>query len=351
VNKTLKTETGTVETVAYILQGDFIDEDIIIYFAKFLAKDKNISPKLVREFKNIKSSSSKISPEALKEILTLFGMDKKKVNESVRICDFDTPQWLTDPFIIKSERNLQDYWDGSELKPGPHLSAHEIWQQGYSAINILKELIRQIKAESSDAAEVCTKITIEMVEIINALKRASPKLFNDAARKRTQWPVLRSRHPLYCEAEDDLLANVGKGYDFIIDSSAKWNPEDPGTKIAMDLYFYMDELREKATAFVKKKNTYVERKKILARRPWIEQVANLQDFNRDTALDWWKLAVIFLKDNYPDPIAVPPLAILANAKSNQQAGPIRSADKKLPGNIRRDIYHNIKGKFISLAGR
>lgn len=347
----LNIKSGTVQSAAYILQDLMIDAETIIYFSKSLAKDANTSPELAKEFKKIKTSLSKISPNALREILILFGMEKKKVNEYVRACDFDVPEWLTAPFVLSAERQFVDDWGIPKSKNESPLSPQEIWQRGYAAINILKELIGQIKTDSPDAADVCTKIAVKMVETINTLKNAKPKLFEKIAKRKTRWPVLRSRHPFYCEPEDVLLADVGKSYEFIIDSSAKWNPNDPGTKVAMDLYFYLDDLRDKANAFIKMEIAGTGKKKILADRPWINQVAILKDFNRDSALDWWRFAVIFLKDSYPEPNEVPMLANVANTKQHYRANTTRSSGKPSIGNLKRDIFHNIKGKFISLAGR
>lgn len=351
MKRSLNIKPCTVQLAAYILQDSMIDEETIIYFSKSLAKDTNTSPELAKEFKKIKTSLSKISPNALREILILFEMEKKKVNECVRVCDFGAPEWLTDPFVLSAEKQGLDDWKIPKPKNESPLSPQEIWQRGYAAINILKELIGQIKTDSPDAADVCTKITIKMVETINTLKNAKPKLFEKIAKGKPQWPVLRSRHPFYCEAEDVLLADVGKSYEFIIDSSAKWNPNDPGTKVAMDLYFYLDDLRDKANAFINMEIVGMEKKKILAERPWINQVAMLKEFNRDSALDWWRLAVIFLKDSYPEPNKVTMLANVANTKQHYRANTKRSSGILSPGNFNRDIFHNIKGKFISLAGR
>lgn len=233
--------------------------------------------------------------------------------------------------------------------PNPKLDGYEVWQKGHVAANTLCELFGNIRVGSEAAANCCVEIIEFAVGKMNELRRENPKIFQRIVERSQTWPLLKSRHSHFSEDEDQLLAKLGSALSFPMDSSARWNPRDPATGIAIELHNYISLLRLNVSQFLKQKDDKSHWKQVYADHPWIADVKALPDFNSDTARRWWEVGKQFLEMMYPPLSEIESLSIFKSVKSREKqfAAPKKRTDTQL----QRDLKKNIRDKFISLAGR
>lgn len=77
----------------------------------------------------------------------------------------------------------------------------------------------------------------------------------------------------------------------------------------------------------------------------------LPPFSRDTANDWWEVAVDCFEESYPNAYAAPELRNLAYSPKTKANDRKRKLAKLSLAGRHGQIIENIRGKFISLAGR
>src|ERR1017187_146754 len=95
-----------------------IDAYTVVHTAKGLVKNKTLPPNLVQEFSQIKSASSNVTPQAAQAIMTEFGFDPTSIVKDIWLCELDPPSWLTEPFILDSERNQENFWRIPKVEKG-----------------------------------------------------------------------------------------------------------------------------------------------------------------------------------------------------------------------------------------
>jgi hypothetical protein len=232
------------------------------------------------------------------------------------------------------------------------VNGFESWQLSNVAAQNICELLGNAAVGSRDAAEQCAKVLCFAVNVMNDLRLKHPKLFQSLVRQSDRWPVLKSTHPRFDDNESELMQDLGKGLTPFFDSSTKWNPQDPVTEVAIEIYEHVERMREKAKHFIwlgQKKPTK-EWKQTLSENPWIIELASLGKFDHDSAVIWWEHGRRFFDRTYPDPLKIFGLTQPRVKQSN--ARPVYAGTLSRPiSHIKRDLKKEIKDKFISLAGR
>ena len=247
----------------------------------------------------------------------------------------------------------------AELYPGAFVpcplfpvTGFEAWQLGNAAAQNICELLGNAAVGSRDAAEQCAKVLCFAVNVMNDLRLKHPKLFQSLVRQSDRWPVLKSTHPRFDDNEIALMQDLGKDLTPFFDSSTKWNPQDPVTKVAIEIYEHVERMREKAKHFIwqgQKKPTK-EWKQTLAENPWISELASLGKFDHDSAVIWWEHGRRFFDRTYPDPLKI--FGLTQTRVEKSKARPVYAGTLSRPiSHIKRDLKKEIKDKFISLAGR
>lgn len=142
----------------------------------------------------------------------------------------------------------------------------------------------------------------------------------EVARKWNAWPVMLSPVKTLNEGNCEIPSDIQLGKDLPIDVRPKagWRKDRPGTDIAAALLSYLVGWWESST------ETGAEIRKLL------------KPLSRDSVGDWWAFAWAFLKQSYPDTIAVPELRKLA--------GRLRG-----DGQIRSRIEERLKARFLAIA--
>ena len=157
----------------------------------------------------------------------------------------------------------------------------------HGEINYLLELARM---GNQEAAKKSIELLENLVRRLNLYAKTDPDAFKKAAAKLMSWPVMYSPHPLLNQNPEKVSGNIKIGADllYLLEKGAKWDPRKPGTKIAMILYHYVDQMRQ-----------YPESNRSL---PFADEASKLPDINTlGSVRKWWVVARNVLESAYNSP--------------------------------------------------
>ncbi len=161
------------------------------------------------------------------------------------------------------------------------------------------------------------------VRLLNLCAKINPHAFRKVASQLQSWPVVFSPHPRLNQMPQMIARQIalGAAIDFEFGPGAKWNPNDLGCKIAMELYAHIKKIRQ-----------YPESNAHLS---IFEEVMKLPDIRQPGSVEpWWKVARSILLHSYPKPETNEILAKLTNIQDKFKA--------------RSKILETIENRFFSL---
>lgn len=161
------------------------------------------------------------------------------------------------------------------------------------------------------------------VERLNLIAKVNLETFTRVGENLLSWPVIYSPHPKLDQSKGTIAREVklGKATEFEFWPGAEWNPKDKGCRIAMELYRYINQIRE----FPKSNQ----------QSPYYRAATDLPPIKTTGGVEaWWKLAERIFSDQFPKPQSVPALAALSNLKDH--------------GKLGSKIREIIRSRFVSL---
>lgn len=109
--------------------------------------------------------------------------------------------------------------------------------------NYIAFLSDTIRAGDTWAAKLLAEILMEGIQELNSAYNENPKFLNGISKDYAAWPLLVSQHRNFSDHTKTLIANVGTGLPFEIRTFSQWDPNDHGTKIAMELLIFIYRLK------------------------------------------------------------------------------------------------------------
>lgn len=218
-----------------------------------------------------------------------------------------------------------------ENRPNETWKTFDLWTWGDSTIGILDQMARDGNTNAAqELARLAMKATVQLAKICEA----TPELVRPLSRHFRAWPVIKKVNAELSSKESALFAGIQLGADDYInlDKRAQWRFDDAGS-VAHSLLNYIRYSRGKPK-FGKLPHGLSNgsmSKLVKKRLP--------QDFDDQSADDWWEVAEEILLFSYPDPTVVQELNQLVKAESN----------RKPRSRFHEAILDVIKRRFLSFA--
>lgn len=203
----------------------------------------------------------------------------------------------------------------------------------YTAAQCADVLFSKAKQGDPIAAERLLSLVILLTRMLDQLDGSPKSPLAELQKWNIRWPRLVSNHPFY-RTDAAPPEKLGAGYPFQINSSSRWDPENPITQVAVHLIVYLTRLRQALKRFketaVGGAATFTEPMHRLL------QLGNLQE----NAPAWWEEAWGHFTESYPKP----------EEETFFQRWVQGESHKKSPGRIRERIRSKLRDTFLSVSG-
>ncbi len=193
----------------------------------------------------------------------------------------------------------------------------------WSIRNPMLRLLALADMGIEDAARQAVAELEKYIRLLNLYAKTNPNVFKRVASRLQSWPVVYSPHPRLNQIPQTIAAQIklGAGIDFEFSRNTKWNPNDLGCKIAMQLYEHIKMMRQ-----------YPESNE---HSPCLDQAVKLPDIKQSESVKaWWAVAKEVLLAGYAKP---------------EEEDTLRSLTKiKKRFKVRDKILECIENRFFSL---
>jgi|GEM_PF-5616598 len=203
----------------------------------------------------------------------------------------------------------------------------------YMAAHYADVLFQKAKRGDPIAAERFLSLVMLLIKKLDELGKSSPSTAKALQKWNIRWPRLVSNHPFY-RTQADPPQRLGSGYPFEIDSSTRWNPESPITRVAVHLILYVTRLQSAAKRFMAGNANKVVK--------FEQSLCNLLPLGdlQDNAPAWWEEAWLHFTARYPHPEDDWLFRQWVQGETH----------KKSPGRIRERIRSKLRDAFLSVSG-
>lgn len=209
------------------------------------------------------------------------------------------------------------YYCGDKMPEGWWEAMFVRAQKDLEAIPLMESHIRRHMGYLFKLAEMgnveATKDLVQLlngfVERLNLIAKVNLETFSQVGEHLLSWPVIYSPHPKLDQSKGSIAreVNLGQATEFEFWPGAEWNPKDKGCRIAMELYRYINQIRE-----FPKSNQH---------SPYFSAATGLPPIKTTGGVrSWWELAEQIFSDQYPKPQIVPALAAMSNLKDRGKLG-------------------------------
>lgn len=277
------------------------------------------------------------SPEMLRPECELFGkpQDPHATQKTPEALSID--QWIAldrpkgDPFASFLQAGNADFSD----------MVKKACSSPEAAAAIRHKIVRQWQyffyhtAENHQpSVDLAVQCALDIVASLNGYALRNDKPMRQVGRRFAIWPIRHSPHALLREEPEKLSKSLDLGAQihFLVHATARWNPNDLATQIALRLVFFVQNLRENSQVL----------KKEHPEKEFISEAGRLSppSLRDDNIEAWWIVAKAVLEDAFPEPYKVAVLQKLLTAPSH----------RKSAGVMNFRILQKIEYRFKSLFG-
>jgi uncharacterized Zn-finger protein len=220
--------------------------------------------------------------------------------------------------------------------PAAALALEHMAEHCLGELQAVAETIREGEinaAQASIAAEQLARVIGTACCQMNKLALKHPQIFIPFTRSEYwMWPVMKSTYPAFGDDEKTLLTNleIGTKLPLRLDPKAQWarTIDDGAGRIAWQLLMYVYSARSENGPWAKSFGEFNILADKLPARP-----------NKQSAGEWWAVALAALLTSYPEPENVEEFKRLVTAPSKRST----------PGRIKQAILDVLKARFVSFV--
>ena len=212
---------------------------------------------------------------------------------------------------------------------------------------IIQLLVQRASDGDPEAARILAGTAIETTRATNDLQIKGQQEIKDLKASFAAWPLLFSPHPKFGLAATTLQSGVGSGLQLSLHSTAQWDPNDLGSRIAMELLEFTSVFRRSlATHHPDKLDALGKRALALPELP--ELARNRDAISKETLEQWWAFGRILFNRCYRQSSIYPLIRGLSKtARQRTKASDLTGRDECI---IHDEIERNIRQKYLSILG-
>ncbi len=207
------------------------------------------------------------------------------------------------------------------------------------ALGILAE---RTQAGDQSSARMLASMAVEATRLLNDCQDEPNAHIEKIKKEFASWPVLFAPHPGFGNKSESLTAGVGDDVPFAFYSNARWDPNDLGSRISMELLEFTCTYRASVLKESRELTAFELR---AAELPEIPRPP--KTIPADVGAQWWGFARVLLCRTYLKSEAYPFIRRLS--KSARELPKKASLCWRAERQIHDEIVDSIRQKFLNIG--